>query len=140
MSIELREQLRCGANPYGATLADNINKSYANISARYGNGNLYLYLPDSWDKSTVLKPWLDKFLKTQPQINCPLERLQVIVYLHDAIQLVSILNPSELDAMEMDEDNSKARKFRHDYSQDWKTPMPLTHPWYKDKNYFKNSR
>ncbi|WP_316831676.1 hypothetical protein [Pedobacter aquatilis] len=78
--MDLKEQLRCGVNPYGARLAHDINASYPSVKAMYGSGNLYLHLPKPLGGGEAqLKAWLNRMIKTLPSINCPLERIQVLL-------------------------------------------------------------
>ena len=133
------DQIRNGANPYGVKLAENISNALPKAKCVYGGGNIYLYLPDSAGYKASSKGWLYTFLDTLPEIDAPLERLQVIIYVNEAIACVTIINPSEFDAMAMDKAKIDGLSFSSDAPQGWNVPMPLDHPWYSDKDYFKKN-
>ncbi|WP_231464727.1 hypothetical protein [Pedobacter sp. Leaf132] len=134
----LQDQIRGGANLYGVTLADNINKAFPQVKCIYGGGNLYLHLPDSPGYSARSKGWLYTMLKSLPEIDAPLQRLQVIVYVNESIQCVTIINPSKFDVTALDNAKENGLSFSQPPpSREQLEPLPLDHPWYRDKDYFK---
>lgn len=135
--MDAKDQIRNGANPYGVTLAQNINKALPKAKCVYGSGNIYLYLPDSLGYKASSKGWFYALLDTLPEIDAPLQRLQVIIYVNEAIECVTVINPSEFDVTALDEAKEGGLKFSSDAPAGWNVPMPLNHPWYSDKDYFK---
>jgi len=136
--MDSKDQIRNGANPYGVTLAENINNAFPQCKCVYGGGNIYLYLPDSLGYKANSKGWLYTMLEGLPEIDAPLQRLQVIVYIDEAIQCVTIINPSKFDVTAMDEAKEAGLKFSSPPpSKAQLEPLPLDHPWYSDKDYFK---
>ena len=137
--MNAQDQIRNGENPYGVTLAENIIKALPKAKCIYSNGNICLHLPDSVGYKASSKGWLYTLLDTLPEIDAPLERLQVIIYVNEAIECVTIINPSEFDAMAMDKAKIDGLSFSSDAPAGWNVPMPLDHPWYSDNDYFKKN-
>ena len=97
------EQIKTGRNPYGLSLASNINKALPDLKAAYFGGKISLYLPStSIGEKASLKGWLYTLLDTLPEIEHPLERIHFIIYVDDAIENVILINPSELDVQALD--------------------------------------
>jgi len=73
-----------------------------------------------------------------PEIGHPLETVHFIVYENDSIELITLINPSEFNiraeeyAIASDLGFSQPSNSGYD-----KTPLPLDHPWYSDKTYYK---
>ncbi|WP_231489931.1 hypothetical protein [Pedobacter sp. Leaf170] len=131
-------QIRGGANLYGVTLADNINKAFPQVNCIYGGGNLHLYLPDSPGYSERSKGLLYTMLDGLPEIDAPLQRLQVIVYVNESIQCVTIINPSKFDVTALDNAKENGLSFSQPPpSLEQLEPLPLDHPYYTDKDYFR---
>ena len=137
--MNAQDQIKNGANPYGVTLAENISKALPKAKCIYSSGNICLHLPDSPGYKASSKGWFHTLLDTLPEIDAPLERLQAIIYVNEAIECVTIINPSEFDAMAMDKAIIDGLSFSSDAPQGWNVPMPLDHPWYSDKSYFKKN-
>jgi len=134
--MNAQDQIRNGANPYGVTLAENINKALPKAKCVYGGGNIYLYLPDSAGYNVSSKGWLHTMLEGLPEIDAPLQRLQIVVYVNEAIKCVTIINPSKFDVIAMYEAKEAGLKFSSPPPASWELePLPLDHPYYTQKGW-----
>jgi len=133
--MDANNQIRNGANRYGVMLAENINKALPKAKCFYGNGNIFIYLPDSLGYKASGKGWLYTLLEGLPEIDAPLQRLQAVIYVNEAIECVTIINPSEFDVTALDHAQESGLKFSQ--PPFYLEPLPLDHSWYSDKDYFK---
>lgn len=139
MLMDIEKAIENGINPYGLTLAKNIQHVFPTIRAIYGFGNIYLHLNEDIGHKADLKGWLYTMLDTLPEIEYPLERIEFIIYVNGSIKLFKVINPSEFDAMAIDKAIIDGLNFSSPPESGWNKPMPLDHPWYTDKDYFRKN-
>lgn len=127
-------------NEYSRTLAANIEAALPEVRALCGAGNIYLHLPQSIGGYADLKGWLYMMLESLPEIPYPIERIEFIIYVNGSIELFQVINPSEFDATAVDKAIIDQLNFSSPPTKGWNIPMPLDHPWYSDKDYFRKRK
>ena len=127
--MEMEQQVTYGANPYGSTLADNI-ASATGFEATYANGNIFIYRVGDVQADT--KQWLYRTLESLPEIDYPIQRLQIIIYQDGALKKVVVINPAIEDVNALE--NAIEQKLKFSQPAGKLEALPLDHPYYSDKN------
>lgn len=134
---KLEEAAQGQRKPYINELARNINQALPDAKVLVDNINIYLYLYG--EQQSDLKKWLYSFLETLPEINYPIERVCFVIYLDDKMEQAVVINPSENDVRALDNAIHNQLAFSKPADSTWFDPMPLDHPWYQDKDYFRKT-
>lgn len=121
---------------YSKQLAINIRQAHPELNV--SRGHQHIYIGKSGNEPD-LKQWLYSLLEKLPEIDHPRETIHFIIAENDSIELMTVINPSEFTIRAEEYAIESGLNFsqppgKSGYSTD---PLPLDHPWYSDKDYFK---
>jgi hypothetical protein len=122
---------------YKHQLAVNISDALPDGSVYFTGNYLTIDIPES--TSDELKAWLYDLLEGLPEIDAPLETVHFIVKLNGSTELITLINPSEFDVTAERMAIESELSFSKPGNGIDKTPLPLDHPWYSNKDYFRSA-
>lgn len=131
ISDKLNEAVK-NRRPYINQLAWNLQLVLLEAKITLGGGYIYVDLFGPQDPD--LKKWLFEILETLPEIEYPIERVNFVVRVDNAIELVTLINPSENDVRALDNAIGNELNFSKESDGSWNTSLPLDHPYYSDKS------
>lgn len=93
----------------------------------------YVHIDVIKTDSSSLKQWLWDLQKKLPKIEYPIETVRFII---DG-NYITMINPSEFDVRALDYAVESKLKYTQHSAPYSREPLPLDHPWYTDKDYFR---
>jgi len=122
---------------YKHQLALNITDLLPEVSVYFTGNYLTIDIPEL--QSQDLKAWLYGLLEGLPEIDAPLETVHFIVKIDGSTELITLINPSEFDVTAEQNSIDAGLSFSKPGNGIDKTPLPLDHPWYSNKDHFKKA-
>jgi hypothetical protein len=122
---------------YKHQLALNITDALPTASVYFTGGYLTIDLPNS--PEVDLKAWLYGLLEGLPEIDAELETVHFIIKVKGSTELITLINPSEFDVTAERMAIESELSFSQPGGGIDRTPLPLDHPWYSDRGYFKRT-
>lgn len=121
--------------PYANTLAYNIDQAVPESRVTIHRNYIMIVLPENVGDH---KQWLYSLLESLQEINYPIETVRFVIRANGELQYPQItINPSESDVRGLDYAIESGLQFSKQSSPYSTGPLPLDHPWYTDKDYFK---
>jgi len=122
---------------YKHQLALNITDALPTASIYFTGNYLTIDIPELLSQD--FKAWLYGLLESLPEIDAPLETVHFIVKIDGSTELITLINPSEFDVTAEHNAIDAGLSFSKPGNGIDKTPLPLDHPWYSDRDYFKRT-